>query len=59
MIRRGRRNILLADHTKVNAAGHAVFAELSDYDTWYTSAGIEPGRLRRFRKMTTVVPVQH
>jgi DeoR family transcriptional regulator, fructose operon transcriptional repressor len=54
MLRRGRRRILLADHTKVGAAAHCVYARLSDFDIWYTTPGINPAQLRRLNQETTV-----
>jgi DeoR/GlpR family transcriptional regulator of sugar metabolism len=54
MLRRGKRKILLADHTKVGAVGHAVYARLSDLDAWYTTPGINPNLLANFRKQTSV-----
>lgn len=54
MLRRGRRRILLADHTKVNANAHCVYARLSDFDIWYTTAGINPAQLRKCNQQTTV-----
>jgi DeoR/GlpR family transcriptional regulator of sugar metabolism len=58
MLRRGKRKVLMADHTKVGALGHAVYANLSELDIWYTTAGIDPGLLRRFGKMTTIKTVK-
>ncbi len=54
MLRRGKRKILLADHTKVGAVGHAVYAKLSDLDAWYTTPGIKRSLLNEFRKQTSV-----
>lgn len=54
MLRRGRRRILLADHTKANAAGKAAFGRLGDFDMWITTPGMGPAAVRRFGKMTTV-----
>jgi len=58
MLRRGTRRILLADHTKVGANAHAVYARLSDFDVWYTTAGINPVQLRRFSQQTIVKVVK-
>ena len=58
MLRRGRRKVLMADHTKVGAMGHAVYANLSELDIWYTTTGIDPGLLRRLGKQTTVKAVR-
>ncbi len=54
MLLRGTRRVLLADHTKVGAKGHAVYGRLSDFDVWYTTRNIDPTQLRRFSQLTTV-----
>jgi DeoR family transcriptional regulator, fructose operon transcriptional repressor len=58
MLRRGRRKVLMADHTKVGAVGHAVYTKLSELDIWYTTTGVDPGMLRRFSKQTAVRAVK-
>jgi len=40
MLRQGRRKILLADHTKINAESNCVYANISDFDSWITTDGI-------------------
>ena len=57
MLRRGTRRILLADHTKVGAKGHFIYACLSDFDIWYTTLGISPVQLRQFTQKTKVKSV--
>ena len=54
MLRRGRRKILLADHTKTTVTGNVAYATLADFDLWVTTRGIAPARLRHFRTLTTV-----
>ncbi len=54
MLRRGSRRILLADHTKVGAPGHVVYAGLAEFDTWFTTPGISPVRLRQFGQQTDI-----
>ncbi|HXX24714.1 MAG TPA: DeoR/GlpR family DNA-binding transcription regulator [Terriglobia bacterium] len=54
MMRRGGRRILLADHTKVGAKAHVVYARLSNFDMWYTTPRINPVQLRQFNQQTTV-----
>ncbi len=54
MLRRGARRILLADHTKVGATSHVIYASLTAFDAWYTTAKIPPAQLRHFSHMTTV-----
>jgi DeoR/GlpR family transcriptional regulator of sugar metabolism len=58
MLRRGRRRILLADHTKVGAEGHAIYARLSDFDVWYTTPGLSAQQLRRYGQQTVVEVVK-
>jgi len=58
MLRRGTRRILLADHTKVGAHANAIYAQLSDFDVWYTTFGINPVQLRRFSQQTIVKVVE-
>jgi len=54
IMRRGGRRILLADHTKVGAKAHVVYARLSNFDMWYTTSRINPVQLRQFNQQTTV-----
>jgi len=58
MLRHARRKILLADNTKVDAASRIVYAALSDFDLWITTAGISANTLRRFRKQTNIVAIR-
>jgi DeoR/GlpR family transcriptional regulator of sugar metabolism len=56
MLRAGRKKILLADHTKVNAAkGYIAFAKLDDFDTWITTEGIAEKYRREFESRTHLV----
>jgi DeoR family transcriptional regulator, fructose operon transcriptional repressor len=57
MLGRGRRKVLLADHTKTSAHSHAGFARLSDFDLWITTPGIPPDLLRQFRKLVEIKEV--
>jgi len=54
ILRRGTRRILLADHTKVDGAGHFAYGTLADFTLWVTTPGIEPGKLDTFRKLVTI-----
>jgi DeoR/GlpR family transcriptional regulator of sugar metabolism len=54
MLRRGSRRILLADHTKVGARAHVVYARLADFDTWITTPSIVPVQLRQFSQQTNI-----
>lgn len=56
MLRRGRRKILLADHTKCAAQGRVACGSLSDFDEWITTPGLDPqlgSALRRLTHITT------
>ena len=55
MLRRGRKKILLADHTKVEAQGYVSYAGLEDLDLWITTSGIEENLLNSYRKQTDVI----
>jgi DeoR/GlpR family transcriptional regulator of sugar metabolism len=58
MLRRGRRKVLLADHTKIGAPGNAAYGSLTDFDLWITTSG-RGGEIRKqFRKMTTIKEVK-
>lgn len=54
MLRQARRSVLLADHTKVAAAGQVAYASLDDFDLWITTLGLAPSWLRRYRKQTKI-----
>ena len=54
ILRRGTRRILLADHTKVDAAGHFAYGTLADFTLWVTTPGIEPGKLEHFRTLVHI-----
>jgi DeoR family transcriptional regulator of aga operon/DeoR family fructose operon transcriptional repressor len=54
MLRRGKRRILLADHTKVGASAHVVYGRLSDFDIWYTAPNLSAAHLRQFSQQTIV-----
>jgi len=45
MLRSGRKKILLADHTKLNAEGHFVYGTLQEFDLWITSQGLDESTL--------------
>lgn len=57
MLRRARRRILLADHTKAVAAGGVVYAALKDFDLWITTAGLAAAARQRYRKQTKIKEV--
>lgn len=58
MLRRGRRAILLADHTKLEGIGHVVFGSLSSFDRWITSPGLSPALRRTFSTQTEIKEVK-
>jgi len=57
MLRRARRRILLADHTKTAAAGGVVYATLRNFDLWITTPGLSPSARRRYKKQTQIKEV--
>jgi len=54
MIKQGRRCILLADHTKVEAEGHVAYGTIGDFDVWITTRGLDRSLVKTFKKMTEV-----
>ncbi|MFB3906631.1 MAG: DeoR/GlpR family DNA-binding transcription regulator [Acidobacteriota bacterium] len=54
MLRRGRRKVLLADHTKCQAQGHATYARLADFDLWITTPGIPEALRQEFQKLVKI-----
>ncbi len=54
MLRRARRRILLADHTKVGAAGGVVYAALKDFELWITTPGLAPAARRGLGRLTKI-----
>jgi DeoR/GlpR family transcriptional regulator of sugar metabolism len=49
MMRRARRRILMADHTKCDSTGYFAYASLSDFNLWITTPGIDSERLAAYR----------
>ncbi|MEI6386500.1 MAG: DeoR/GlpR family DNA-binding transcription regulator [Spirochaetota bacterium] len=54
MLRRARRRILLADHTKCGGVGYFTYGSLKDFQLWITTPGIDQGLLGSFRKTVEV-----
>ncbi len=54
MLRRSKRKILLADHTKCESESHAAFARLSDFDLWITTRGMSRECHSQFEKVVTI-----
>ena len=55
MLKRSRRRVLLADHSKVGARSHAAYGNLWEFDLWITTAGIKSRQLGHFRNMTRIL----
>jgi len=54
MLRRARRRVLLADHTKCGAAGYYAYGTLKDFNLWIATPGIAPDLLQAYRTMVEV-----
>ena len=58
ILRRGERKILLSDHTKVGAFGNVIYGQLSDFDLWITTQGVDEAKMNSFRKLTNVLEIK-
>jgi DeoR/GlpR family transcriptional regulator of sugar metabolism len=58
MLRRGRKKVLLADATKLNASSHVIYGTLGDVDLWVTSKIPDRSALKRFQKLTEIREVK-
>ncbi|MBD3341875.1 MAG: protein kinase [Candidatus Lokiarchaeota archaeon] len=54
ILRRGKKKLLLADHTKIGYGGNVIYGRLSDFDLWITSRGLDDAILKSFRRQTEV-----
>jgi len=54
MLSCGKEKILLGDHTKVKVDSGFSYGNLTDFDLWITTSGIEKRQLETYRKMTDV-----
>jgi DeoR family fructose operon transcriptional repressor len=54
MLRRAKRRILLADHTKCGTGGYSAYGALGDFDLWITTPGIDPGSLETYNAMVQI-----
>jgi len=54
MLNSGKKKILLGDHTKVKVDSGFSYGNLTDFDLWITTSGIEKTQLETYRKMTEV-----
>lgn len=61
ILRRGMRKILLADHTKLERPANVIYGQLSDFDLWITTEGIDDTQMKIFKNQTkfVVVPPRH
>jgi DeoR/GlpR family transcriptional regulator of sugar metabolism len=57
ILRQGREKILLADHSKLQRSANFIYGQLSDFDVWITSKGIDEAQMNKFRKQTKVIEV--
>jgi len=54
MLRRARRRVLLADHTKCAGAGYHGYGTLKDFNLWITTAGVPAELLQAYRAMVQI-----
>ncbi len=58
VLKSGTEKIMLADHTKVKKESGFAYGNLSEFDHWITTAGVNIGMLEKFRQMTRVTVVK-
>lgn len=54
MLRRARRRVLLADHTKCGGPGYYAYGTLKDFSLWITTPGIAPDLFTAYRAMVEI-----
>jgi len=54
MLRRARRRVLLADHTKCAEGGYHAYGTLKDFNLWITTAGVPAELLQAYRTMVQI-----
>ena len=54
MLRRARRRVLLADHTKCAEGGYHAYGTLKDFNLWITTAGVPADLLQAYRTMVQI-----
>ena len=54
MLRRARRRVLLADHTKCAEGGYHAYGTLRDFNLWITTAGVPAELLQAYRTMVQI-----
>lgn len=55
MLRTGGSAVLVADHTKVGAAGHVAYGNLTDFDVWITTEQIPAEERTRYATLTRII----
>jgi DeoR/GlpR family transcriptional regulator of sugar metabolism len=55
MLRTGGSAVLVADHTKVGAAGHVAYGNLRDFDVWITTDQLSPDDRTRYQAFTQLI----
>ena len=55
MISKGRKKILLCDHTKLTAQGHFAYGVLQDFDVWITTPGMDAGIRENFARKVEIL----
>ncbi len=58
MMSKGKRKILLADHTKLNESAHVAYASISDFDLWITTKGLPVSIKKKFSKLAAIREVR-
>jgi DeoR/GlpR family transcriptional regulator of sugar metabolism len=54
MLRRARRRVLLADHTKCGTGGYFAYGTLRDFNLWITTRGIAPDMCQLYRTLVEI-----
>ena len=54
MLRRARRRVLLADHTKCGTGGYFAYGTLRDFNLWITTPGIAPEQAGHYRTLVEI-----
>jgi len=54
MLRRARRRVLLADHTKCGTGGHIAYGELRDFSLWITTSGVARDVFQNYLTMVEI-----
>jgi len=54
MLRRARRRILLADHTKCGSGGYFAYGSLRDFQLWITTPGMAPESMQFYQTIVAI-----